>query len=325
MIFTSENNWHSWQYGNHLPFGNRTDSSSFKINLGLATEPIGNFGNELKKAAQSTIDYYPGLKPSILFSGGLDSELVLRSYLDIGIIPNIYIARYENDINIVDVSYAVAICSLLNVKYNIIEINLKKFYENDAERISEISQIDFPRALPQLLVLKKIEEGFPVLAASEPSWQRTHSNYSLAGKWVQIFNEYDVGWSKYVRYLDRPAIGEWFKWTPGIMISYTKLNWFRKLINDEYYGKLGVKSTKIIGYREVYPDILFRKKLTGFESLDLLMDEFELYLEKKYNGLHFRDEVIYTLQEIWEYITGEKISAPPHLSLFSDYKTLRTI
>ena len=321
-MFTSENNWYSWQYGNDTPFGLQTGSALFKTHFGRSTKSIGSFGDELKKAAQSTIDHYSGLKPSILFSGGLDSELVLRSYLDIGVVPNVFIGRYENDINIADVSYAITMCISLDIKYSIIDINLRKFYENDAERISEISQIDYPRALPQLSFLEKIEEGFPILCTGDPSWHRTHSNYSLPGKWIHLCNEYDIGWSKFARYLDRPAIGEWFKWTPGIIISHAKLNWFKKLINDEYPGKLGVKSTKIIGYREVYPNLLTRKKLTGLESLDTLVDEFELLLERKYNGLPFRNTASHSLQEIWLDITGEELQTLPTPTLFSDTRRI---
>jgi hypothetical protein len=48
-------------------------------------------------AAASTLEHYPNIRPSILFSGGVESELVLRSYLKIGANPKVHIIRYEND------------------------------------------------------------------------------------------------------------------------------------------------------------------------------------------------------------------------------------
>lgn len=308
MIYTSENNWYSWQYGNEPLFGQQPNHKVFKTHFSKCTYTIGSFGDELKRAAASTLDYFPNLRPSILFSGGIDSEIVLRTYIDIGANPDVFIIRYEDDANIGDVSFAVAVCSSLGIKYNLIDFNLKKFYENDAEAVSEISQVDYPRALPQMKFIDYIQDGLPILCTGDPSWHRTHNNYSIKGNWIYVCNEFDIGWSKYVRQLNRPAIGEWFMWTPGILVSHSRLEWFKKLINDEYYGKLGVKSTKLLGYREVYPDLWTRKKMTGFENINSTIDniikEFEQFLEGKYNGLPYRNIVRRTLEDIEHEIVG---------------------
>jgi hypothetical protein len=92
--------------------------------------------------------------------------------------------------------------------------------------------------------------------------------------------EHDVGCDKYNILHNRPAIYQWFKWSPGLVLGYTNLTWFKKLVNDEYYGKLGINSTKIIGFREMYPDIIERKKQTGFEKIDELVSEIENVLNK---------------------------------------------
>jgi hypothetical protein len=82
-------------------------------------------------------------------------------------------------------------------------------------------------------------------------------------------------------------------------------NWFNKLINDSYYGKMGSSSTKIIGYREAYPDLITRKKQTGFEKIDLLAEEMEQHLIKKYNGLPYRGSFDRTVSELRIELTGE--------------------
>jgi len=315
-MYTSENNWYSWKYGNDPEFGRQNGNLIFNTKFTKFLGPVGTFGDELRAAAKSTLDYFPGLRPSILFSGGIDSEIVLRAYVDIGANPDIYIIRYEDDINIIDVSYAIAISTSLNLKYHLIDFNLKKFYENDAETISDHSQIDFPRALPQLKFMDYVE-GLPIFCSSDPSWYRTHNNYSIPGDWISVCHEHDIGWSKYVRYIDRPAIGEWFKWTPGLVLSYIELDWFKKLINDEYYNKLGVNSTKILGYREAYPDLIFRQKLTGMETIGPLIQEFESFLEVKNKGFLYRNKVRRTLADIKQEITGEVISSTVSRTLFS--------
>jgi hypothetical protein len=307
MIYTSEDNWYNWNYDNN-PIRGRSSSgnSIFNTYYGKYDGPVGSFKEELSKAANSTLDAYPGLRPCIFFSGGVDSEVVLRAYLDIGITPDVYIIRYEKDLNIYDVSYAVTICSMLAVDYRIIDFKIQKFYETDAEHISEVSQIDRPRALPHLKFLDYVEDNqFGIYGIGDPRWSRIHDNYNVKSEWLLIDQEHDTGWDKYLIHKNVPAIAQWFKWTPSLVLSYTKLKWFKQLISDQYIGKLGVTSTKIIGYREAYPDLIYRKKQTGFELIDNLILEFENFLDKKYNGLSFRRSQSRTLEQLWIEITGK--------------------
>jgi len=300
-MYTSENNWYSWSYNNKL-FSRQTSNNKFNTHFNSYNGNVGSFKEELLNAARSTMDYC-STKPIILFSGGIDSEIMLRSFLEIGVTPEINIARYENDYNIYDVSYAITVCSILNVSYKIIDLNLQKFYENEAEQMSELAQIDRPRALPYCKLLELVD-GFPIMGASDLSPWRTDDNYSHKGIWLMRCWEHDIGWSKFLRQIDKPGIAEWFKWTPGLVISYMNTTWFPNLVNDKYYGKLGSNSTKLIGYREAYPDLIERKKQTGFEKTDSLVNEFESFLNKKYKGFPYRQSVDRTITELKNEILG---------------------
>jgi len=296
-VYTSENNWYQWQYGDEPLFGRQTSNLTFKTQYTKVTTPIGTFKEELLKAAKSTMDHYPGLRPSIFFSGGVDSELILRAYLEIGSKPEVYIIRYENDLNIYDVSYAITICTILNVEYNLIDFNLQKFYENDAEKISVDAQIDRPRMLPHVK-FTDCADGLIIVGHSDVRWYRPHDDYTKKAIWLAQDFEHDIGCDKYNILHNRSAIYQWWKWTPGLVIAYTQLDWFKKLVNDEYIGKLGINSTKIIGFREVYPDIIQRVKQTGFEKIDTLIDEFENFLNTKNNGLIYRGVIDRTIHEL---------------------------
>ncbi|HEY5737830.1 MAG TPA: hypothetical protein VIS28_06080 [Nitrososphaeraceae archaeon] len=296
MIYTSENNWYYWNYDG-VPFSRQSGNQKFTTTFSPSKITVDNFRIEMKKAASSTLDHYAGLRPSILFSGGLDSEIMLRSYLEIGANPDVFIFRYENDYNIYDVSHAITICSILDIDYTVIDFNLKKFYENDAERYSELSQIDRPKALPYCKFIEMID-GLPILGASDLTLMRVDDDYTKKGIWFNRCWEHDVGWSKFIKVIEKPAIAEWFKWTPGLVSSFLKLEWCNDLINDKIYGKLGTNSSKILGYREAYPDLLHREKKTGFENIDIMMNEYEEFLCKKYNGLIFRNECDRPISEL---------------------------
>jgi hypothetical protein len=299
-MWTSENNWYKWKYGNEY-FGRQPSTvSPLKFETSYAcgfNKSVKSFKEELNDAAASTLDHYPGLRPCVFFSGGVDSELILRSYLNIGANPKVFILRYENDINIYDVSYAITVCNLLNVDYNLIDFNLSKFYFNDSETVSEQAQIDRPRLLPHLK-FTECADGLIIVGHSDVRWYRTDDDYSKQGTWLAQDFEHDIGCDKYNILHNRPAIYQWWKWTPGLVMSYTKLNWFQDLINDRYPGKLGINSTKLIGFRELYPSLLDRKKSTGFEHIEPLIDEVESYLSNKYKGLPYRQHVDRSLDQI---------------------------
>lgn len=303
-VYTSENNWYSWHYGNLPEFSRQTGNLEFRTKFNSYTGNVGTFKEELLKNAQSTIDHSNG-KISLLFSGGVDSEIMLRSFLELKANIEVVIVRYENDYNLYDVSHAIVICEGLNVPYKIIDFSLTKFYENDAIKYSELAQIDRPRALPYCKLLETVDY-FPVMAASDLSPYRTDSDYSVKGTWLNRCWEHDIGWSKFLRAINRQGIAEWFKWTPGIVLSYMNTTWFNKLINDEYYGKLGSNSTKIIGYREAYPQLINRVKKTGFEKIDFIADEVEKELSLKFNGLPYRNYHDRTVNELIQEVTKNK-------------------
>jgi len=306
MIYTSENNWHTWNYDNQELFGRQTGNCKFNTTYNKFNGIINDFKTELDRAAASTLDHYPGLRPCVFFSGGVDSELILRSYINIGANPEVYIVRYENDINIYDVSYAIIICDLLNVKYNIIDFNVQKFYENDAETVSAQSQIDEPRMLPQLK-FTDYSDGLTIVGHYGSSWTRLSDNYSQKSKWVWKNYEWGVGSNKYNILHNRTAIHQWWQWTPGLILSYTKLKWFSQLINDKFEGKTGPNSTKIAGFQEIYLDLIPRKKFIGFEKIQPVITELKNYLSKKNGGLIYRQEVDRTLAELTEEIIGNNL------------------
>lgn len=303
MIYTTENNWYGWKYDEDI-FGRQLNSKCYSTFFKPDRKTFLSFKEELLLAASTTLDSHPGLTPCIFFSGGVDSEVLLRAFADIGSSPNVYIVRYENDINIYDVSYAVVACNQLGVKYKIIDFNLKRFYENDAESISEKAQIDRPRALPQLKFMDYVD-GLPLYGSADLTLMRSNDDYSTKSGWFLRCWEHDTSWSKYARTINRPAVLEWFKWSPGIVYSYFNTIWCQHLINDDYYGKLGTNSTKIIGYREAYPDLVSRTKKTGFEEFDLqYINEFEQFLSKKYNGLNYRNGFDRSVEELANIFTG---------------------
>ena len=121
----TENDWASWQYDNGpLHARSPSDTAKFKTVYTPTNSPIGTLWEEAVKGAKSTLDIHSGLKTSILLRGGVDNEMMIRTFLYMGCNPNVYVVRYEDDINIYDVSNAVSIANRLGIDIKIIVINI---------------------------------------------------------------------------------------------------------------------------------------------------------------------------------------------------------
>lgn len=305
----NENNWYQWGYtrGEDVsdPYARRQYPDE-KLYVKYGRLPAFKpFKQAVLDNARSTIDHYPNLPFNLLVSGGMDSELVLRAYRELGHRIHAHIFRYEKDWNIYDVSHAVLMCENTGTPYTIHDFSLTKFFESGKyERVSGLAQSDRPRALVQLAFPDYIEDGLIISASSDPRWYRPNDDYMQKAHWrVQDF-EHDLAMDRYCHSCGIPAIMQWFKWTPALTLSWFSLKWFAKLVSDGIPGKLGVVSTKITGYQEVFPEMPFRIKKTGFESIDHLVEPAQAYLERKNGGLFYRQQADQSADELWMQMTG---------------------
>ena len=90
-----------------------------------------------------------------------------------------------------------------------------------------------------------------------------------------------------------------------MMLAHTKWEWFHRLINDKIFGKLGNSSSKLQGWQEEFPNVIPREKLHGFEKVDPLINEFEKFLNNKFNGLPYRRQYEMSLDELYVMVTGQ--------------------
>ena len=103
MNYTQNNHLHYTIGGRK--FGHRmTPYEQYKVYTGRVDPVVyknSSWRNELVKTADSVYQEYG--KDLILFlSGGTDSEIVLRNFLEIGVKPRCVIIKFTNDYNLPD-------------------------------------------------------------------------------------------------------------------------------------------------------------------------------------------------------------------------------
>ena len=220
---------------------------------------------ECKSVAQELYDLH-GNKLIVTLSGGLDSEVVLHSFIANRIVPNIVIFRYERNLNLHDINYALRICAARQISPKIVDVNVSEFFRTDLLNYSDITKCSSPQLN---LLMKSIDnlDGIPIIAAGENYLSRKEGEkevYDLEeAKIAAIYKFYENK--------NREMIPAFFQYTPEIMISYLQkesvYRWVETAKQQKYINSKKIKPSIIAEEFDIEP----RGKLTGFE----LIDDFE--------------------------------------------------
>jgi hypothetical protein len=259
------NDWFTWSFNDRLRGRRLNKDERFTYSVTPNLGPVGNYYDELYNNARAMRDTFTG-KFDVLFSGGIDSEVVVRVFKDLGITHNTFIFRFENDINYRDVKSAVEIAEGLNIPYKIIDLDIQKFYENEAWALFEKTSV--PRAA-RLQHLKFFEylDNIPVMGDGEPYWRRDlGDDYTQKSTWSLNIGEDAHASSIYLWNQGRESICDWYEYTPNVIRSMSMLPYVRQLFNDEIYGKKSLWTSRVGIHQHLWPDVKPKMKLVGLES-----------------------------------------------------------
>jgi hypothetical protein len=202
----------------------------------------------------------------VLVSGGIDSEVMVRTFKDLGIAHNTFIFRYEDNLNIRDINSSIQLCESLNIPYKIIDFNLSKFYEKDAKDIFEKTLVPDVSSLSRIKWLDYLD-NIPVFGEGSPYWKRDLlGDYTKQSNWSMYFTERQFFASLTSQYHQREVIGQWYLYTPYIVMSYYREPIIQDLLADRNVGKESTLSSRVPLYRNFWPDMQYRSKLTGYEG-----------------------------------------------------------
>lgn len=263
------------RYNNWMTFSFDGVPMAHKQTRGSLLELHFNIPSTIKKLSYFDALYYNAqvMRDSynepfdVLLSGGIDSEVIVRTFKDLKIKHNTFIFRYENNLNIRDVTSAIDICTSLNIPYTIIDFNLQNFYES-----GEASLILDKTLTHNLASLSKIKwldylDNIPVSGVAEPHWRRNLvGDYSKKSDWTFHLYEWELFYSLNQKMLGRTIIGEWFHYTPQLLMSFHTAPVINDVINDRVPGKQGTHTSRIPMYQHIWPDIKNKPKLSGYEG-----------------------------------------------------------
>lgn len=215
----------------------------------------------------------------ILYSGGLDSELVLLSCIknNIPVIALTLVIKIDGlIINTHDLYYAEKFCREYNITHKLIELDADKFFDS-GEYINYLHPyyITEPHVATHLWLIEQCNY-FPIIGGDWP-WTHTHVEN-------KVLSPFRLEFSSYERFMKDKGIDG-----IGNMISYS-LESSIKLIQihlDNHIGGESISSFKSRMYQSMYPELKPRLKSHGWENhksnkFNLLSYKVELLKKLKY-------------------------------------------
>ena len=258
------NDWISWSYDGDpgQKFKLRPDSEmTISVNPS-GTQSLGSFRQEILDNIQLIRDSFSG-PLDLAFSGGGDSELALRCFLELRIPVNVVSFRYNDNLNHLELQQAQNICQDLGIKQTVVDLDLQKFYENDAY---DLWTTGYYLNAGRLVHMKMLEylDNTPLFCDGV-----TQSNIAISqyhGKWCVQFKEISLSLANYCNRIGRPVVANVFDFSPRPLARFLRI----PIVAGLFTNRLPtVTDYSIIKYQlinQLFPEIAIRNKMTGFEG-----------------------------------------------------------
>jgi len=258
------NDWISWSYDQDLAqkFKLRPDSKMTILVNSAGTHSLGSYRQEILDNMKLIRDSFAG-PLDLAFSGGGDSELALRCFHELRIPLNVISFRYNDNLNRRELQQALDICQGLNIKQTVIDLDLQKFYENDAY---DLWTTGYYLNAGRLVHMKMLEymDNTPLFCDGVIQSNIAISRYH--GEWSIRFKEISLSLANYCNRIGRPAVANVFDFSPRPLARFLRI----PTVAGLFTGRLpNINDYSVIKYQlmnQLYPEISVRPKMTGWEG-----------------------------------------------------------
>lgn len=251
-----------------------------------------------------------GLPIDLMYSGGTESEMMVRSFVEQGIPAHVHIMRFKDGLNQHDIQDAEAYCEDHGIKPIYHDLDLLHFWREDCWEYAERTKCISPQLLSTMWLMDQLD-GLPVMGSAEcyisyedlnkyqyydPTVRqvmRKRIDEYPVKPWYMHEREKIAAWYRHPMSQDRPAVPGYFQYTPEIMLAFLEDPFTQELADCKHRGKLSNSSTKLQVYEKYFPNLRQRKKTTGFEKVMKYDAVVRRELYRKYS--------IYKQEARWEY------------------------
>jgi hypothetical protein len=268
---------------NHFKFGYNHRAFCFRenandqwwVHYGRCQRDPLNFRDECLATARLIASKSPK-PPVIFFSGGIDSEVVLQSFVEAKLPFRLVTIRFNNGLNNHELEYVKGTCEKLKVATEFIDLDVPNFWR---QRLLEFA--DPVRSVsPQLLVMMWAMdqfENYPILGSGECVLRKEESSQI----WSLHEKEKIAAWYRHLLLRKKNGCPGFFQFTPELILSYLQDKMIVDLIENDKNLLISNYSIKLQFYQQHF-ELIPREKYTGFEKLMAEDSHYRNLLENRY-------------------------------------------
>jgi hypothetical protein len=216
--YVSYKNSFVWGY-NEIPFSFRTSKDDkYFVQYGKLTREPLPWREECIATAELIYEEANGEIPFVMFSGGMDSQVTAEAFRLAGVpfkVVTVRLNKKHDSWNWHDMKFAVEWCDAYNVEQIILDIDVVKFWENEAWEYGAPVQSWSPQFCVNLWGIDQVE-GFPVVGIGEAVLERDNK---IPTKCWDVDTELYRCTDRHLIYKNRNGAPVFFKYTPELKMS----------------------------------------------------------------------------------------------------------
>ena len=260
------------------------DTSVFQCYYKKSTRQHSTLKDEAKIVCEliSERSQQLGRIPIILLSGGLDSEIVLRSFIEskkeFKAVSNRFVKNYNDH----EIFHIEKLKKKFKFDHQYVDLDIINFLTGkEVEKYIDLSKCTKPEMLPTMKLLEHVYRnlnGIPVLGNGDFYVGKDNDS------WNYIEYEYILAWMRFCISKNITAATNFFQFTPEIVLSVGKDALMKHLFSKSPEGKVSSRSTKYLVYKKNWIDAELRPKYHGSEKVMELCDSLRNGICKNYDA-----------------------------------------
>lgn len=275
-MFTTHRNHFKFGYDgiNNFHFRENEDQC-YTVEFGRATY-ITNFKEESINTAKQIYKDANEKTIYISYSGGVDSESIIYTFLEAKVPFEVITAKLRYNINEYDLFYVKKVCDTYNLKLHILDVDIENFLETKMMEYAVPTKCCSPQ-FPLHMYLWDSFDGF-IVAGHELVFNRTPPSKEFYFKTV----EKEDSVHRYHIWRNRDGCPAFQFYRPELVLSFILENEMLKLFSFGKTFKISYSSIQKTRLYEKCFNLEKRKSKTGFESIMHLDKKYRIILEKMF-------------------------------------------
>jgi len=251
-----------WTYSN-----SNDDVYTFTANA--VSRKLKPFAQECYQAASEINKAFDGKPIYVLYSGGIDSEAVLHSFVKAGVPVTAVLIKFENDYNGHELQYAYNYFEKMNFKnVKIIDFNIRDWLKSNECRslAREVQTVELGYTHLFKVALDQLKDGVTITGHEEPLVWRVDEDDGT-NKWMFHCHERHYSIHKFFMKFQQDGVPSFFQWSTEVLNSFMHNDHWVMLFNNMYSPLIWNTEQIKYGFLGKTMGLAARRKYTSFEKL----------------------------------------------------------